>query len=51
LCLAAQGEFVPPRHHKAGLVGPAFFAWNWFRSVLFRPPAQNVKKLCLIREY
>src|SRR5882757_4514442 len=32
-----------PKHHKAGLVGPAFFAWNWFRSILFRPPAQNVK--------
>src|SRR5258706_6711537 len=37
---------VPPealKHHKAGLVGPAFLAWNWFRSILFRSPAQNVK--------
>jgi hypothetical protein len=31
------------KRHKAGLVGPAFFAWNWFGRSCFDRLIQNVK--------
>jgi hypothetical protein len=39
-------EAGPPKNHKAGLVGPALCV-ELVRSILFRPPAQNVKILSL----
>ncbi len=31
------------RNHKAGLVGPALLAWNWFSRSWFDRPLQNIE--------
>jgi|GEM_PF-3989626 len=38
-------EVLAHRNHKAGLVGPALLAWNWFGRSWFDRPLQNVKIL------
>ena len=37
------GQFAGAKNHKAGLVGPALFAWNWIGQSCFDQPIQNVK--------
>jgi len=33
--LAKADTVQYPKNHKAGLVGPAFFSWNWFGKSCF----------------
>jgi len=41
--LAKADTVQYPKNHKAGLVGPAFFAVELVWPILFRSPAQDVK--------
>jgi len=43
--LGKAQEVIADRNHKAGLVGPALLAWNWFGRSWFYRPLQNIEIL------
>jgi hypothetical protein len=48
---SASDPLNPPRNHKAGLVGPAFFSWIRLGQSFFDQPTQNVKILQLLPKF
>src|ERR1700732_1970017 len=43
--LAGAQKVLAYKNHKAGLVGPALLAWNWFGRSWFDRPLQNIEIL------